>query len=178
MAPLDARGSDHNHADPVGAAADRERETSIVSSQSLCASVKRSSLEDVLAHLRSIGYEKRDPVEMVGEYSVRGGILDVFPAEAAQPVRIEFFGDLIESMRRFDVESQRSVRSDQGDNAAAAARISEVPRVISRHRAGHAGSASQCPGEEFPGWEFWVPRRPSARLVAARPGARCARRLG
>ena len=46
---------------------------------------------------------------MVGEYSVRGGILDVFPAESPQPVRIEFFGDLIESMRRFDLESQRSV---------------------------------------------------------------------
>ena len=66
-------------------------------------------LEDVIAHLRSIGYEKRDPVEMVGEYSVRGGILDVFPAEvrAARPHRV--FGDLIESMRRFDVESQRSI---------------------------------------------------------------------
>ena len=67
------------------------------------------AIEDIMAHLRSIGYEKRDPVEMVGEYSVRGGILDVFPAESPQPVRIEFFGDLIESMRRFDVESQRSV---------------------------------------------------------------------
>ena len=46
---------------------------------------------------------------MVGEYSLRGGILDVFPAESAKPVRIEFFGDQIESIRRFDVESQRSV---------------------------------------------------------------------
>jgi hypothetical protein len=66
-------------------------------------------LEDVLAHLESIGYEKREPVEMVGEYSLRGGILDIFPAEAAKPVRIELFGDLIESIRRFDVETQRSV---------------------------------------------------------------------
>ncbi len=66
-------------------------------------------LEDVVAHLESTGYERRDPVEMVGEYSVRGGILDVFPAEADRPVRVEFFGDQIESMRRFDVETQRSV---------------------------------------------------------------------
>ncbi len=66
-------------------------------------------LEDLLAHLESIGYEKRDPVEMVGEYSLRGGILDIFPAEASKPIRIELFGDLIESIRRFDVETQRSV---------------------------------------------------------------------
>ena len=61
-------------------------------------------LEDLLQHLESIGYEKREPVEMEGEFSLRGGILDVFPAEAPKPVRIEFFGDDIESMRRFDVE--------------------------------------------------------------------------
>ncbi|MCC6860800.1 MAG: transcription-repair coupling factor, partial [Bryobacterales bacterium] len=66
-------------------------------------------LEDLLVHLRKIGYERREPVEMVGEYSVRGGILDVFSPESAQPVRLEFYGDLIESIRRFDPQSQRSV---------------------------------------------------------------------
>jgi transcription-repair coupling factor (superfamily II helicase) len=66
-------------------------------------------LDDLLVHLRKIGYEKREPVEMVGEYSLRGGILDVFPPESSQPVRIEFYGDLIESIRRFDPQSQRSV---------------------------------------------------------------------
>ncbi len=66
-------------------------------------------LEDLVQHLESIGYERREPVEMVGEYSVRGGIFDVFPAEASSPVRVEFFGDEIESIRQFDVESQRSV---------------------------------------------------------------------
>jgi transcription-repair coupling factor (superfamily II helicase) len=60
-------------------------------------------------HLENIGYKRREPVEMVGEYSIRGGIFDVYPAEAARPVRIEFFGDEIESIRQFEVESQRSV---------------------------------------------------------------------
>ena len=59
-------------------------------------------LEDVVAHLESIGYERREPVEMVGEYSVRGGILDVFSPAGRQPVRVEFFGDQIESIRRFE----------------------------------------------------------------------------
>ena len=56
-----------------------------------------------------MGYEKREPVEMVGEYSVRGGIVDVFSPEADKPVRLELFGDEIESIRQFEVESQRSV---------------------------------------------------------------------
>jgi len=67
------------------------------------------SLDALEDHLRSIGYERREPVEMVGEYSIRGGILDVFPAESTRPLRIEFFGDEIESIRRFEVETQRSV---------------------------------------------------------------------
>ncbi len=64
--------------------------------------------DDVVAHLESIGYQRRDPVEMVGEFSVRGGILDAFSPESPRPVRIEFLGDLVESIRLFDVESQRS----------------------------------------------------------------------
>jgi transcription-repair coupling factor (superfamily II helicase) len=67
------------------------------------------SLDTLEDHLKSIGYERREPVEMVGEYSIRGGILDVFPAESTRPLRIEFFGDEIESIRRFEVATQRSV---------------------------------------------------------------------
>jgi transcription-repair coupling factor (superfamily II helicase) len=66
-------------------------------------------LDDLAQHLESIGYERRDPVEGVGEYSIRGGILDVFSPDQEQPVRLEFFGDEIESIRRFDPESQRSI---------------------------------------------------------------------
>ncbi len=67
------------------------------------------AIDDLTVHLQRIGYEPREPVEMVGEFSVRGGIVDIFPAEADKPVRLEFFGDTIESIRRFEVESQRSV---------------------------------------------------------------------
>jgi transcription-repair coupling factor (superfamily II helicase) len=66
-------------------------------------------LEDLVAHLESIGYERREPVEMRGEYSVRGGILDVFPAAAQRPARVEFYGDTAETMRTFDPATQRSV---------------------------------------------------------------------
>ncbi len=60
-------------------------------------------------HLASVGYQLADMVEMRGQYSLRGGIFDVYPPEAEGPVRIEFFGDEIESMRRFDPETQRSL---------------------------------------------------------------------
>ena len=62
---------------------------------------------------------------MVGEYSVRGGIFDVFPAEASRPVRVEFFGDIVESIRQFDVESQRSVLKV---TSAALLPLAEYPR--------------------------------------------------
>jgi len=92
-------------------------------------------LETIEAHLRSIGYEKRDPVEMVGEYSIRGGILDVFGAESVKPLRIEFFGDEVESIRRFDVESQRSVL-----------KVPEAQILPLLEQPRH--------GDAFPGWVF------------------------
>ncbi len=92
-------------------------------------------LDTIEAHLQSIGYEKRDPVEMVGEYSIRGGILDVFPADSARPLRVEFFGDEIESIRRFDVASQRSV-----------VKVAEA-RVLPLREQPRAAPAP-------PGWEF------------------------
>ncbi len=66
-------------------------------------------LDELAAHLRRIGYEAKEPVELTGEFSVRGGIVDIFPAEEDQPIRLEFFGDTIESIRRFDPATQRSV---------------------------------------------------------------------
>jgi transcription-repair coupling factor (superfamily II helicase) len=125
-------------------------------------------LEDVLAHLASIGYEKRDPVEMVGEYSLRGGVLDIFPAETAKPVRIELFGDLIESIRRFDVETQRSVMRIA---EATLLPLAEYPksRELLLEIADQVDVAS--PGDPFPGWEFLVPLvRPRSHSLVALAG--------
>ncbi len=112
-------------------------------------------LEDVVAHLESIGYEKRDPVEMVGEYSVRGGILDVFPAENQKPVRIELFGDQIESMRLFDVESQRSVLKVEGATILPLAEVPKSPALLAQLH--DLASREGVRGEPFPGWEFLAP---------------------
>jgi transcription-repair coupling factor (superfamily II helicase) len=131
------------------------------------------SREDLVQHLESIGYERREPVEMVGEYSVRGGIFDVYPAEASRPVRVEFFGDEIESIRQFDVESQRSVLKL---STATLLPLAEYPRSRSLLRelataAQEADLELSNPGEVFPGWEFLVPMvRPRHNTLLALAG--------
>ena len=57
------------------------------------------------------GYEPADPVDAHGEFGRRGGIFDVFPAGEELPIRIEFIGDTVESIRRFDPGTQRSVET-------------------------------------------------------------------
>ncbi len=114
-------------------------------------------MESIAQHLDSIGYERREPVEMVGEYSIRGGILDVYPAESANPLRIEFFGDEIESIRRFDVASQRSVLKV---SEAHVLPLAETPRTRALfHELASAidFESEASPGDAFPGWEFAVP---------------------
>ncbi|NUO81403.1 transcription-repair coupling factor, partial [candidate division KSB1 bacterium] len=114
------------------------------------------AMDDLAAHLDSIGYERREPVEMEGEYSIRGGIFDVFPAQAHRPVRIEFFGDSIESMRRFDPETQRSVLQVE---EVAVLPLEETPRTsqMLRDLAERTRRGASPGGEPFPGWEFAVP---------------------
>lgn len=68
-------------------------------------------LDEIVGYLESVGYVRSEPVNLPGEYSVRGGILDVYPAGADDPVRVEFFGDEIESMRVFRPDTQRSVET-------------------------------------------------------------------
>jgi transcription-repair coupling factor (superfamily II helicase) len=64
--------------------------------------------ERTQTRLFALGYARVDVVSAAGEYAVRGGILDVFAATADTPVRLEFFGDVLESIRPFDLASQRS----------------------------------------------------------------------
>ncbi|GIX06117.1 MAG: transcription-repair-coupling factor [Candidatus Poribacteria bacterium] len=63
------------------------------------------------ARLRQLGYRRVETVELKGEFTVRGGIVDLFPPTAPRPYRLEFFGDEIESIRTFDESTQRSLES-------------------------------------------------------------------
>ena len=70
---------------------------------------KEVSFEEISKILTEGGYERVEIVEGKGEFSLRGGLLDVFPPDSVYPYRIELFGDEIESIRTFNVESQRSI---------------------------------------------------------------------
>lgn len=65
--------------------------------------------EDLIEKLMAGGYVREEPLKNFGEFSVRGGIIDVWSPEAENPVRLEFFGDTIDSIREFDAETQLSI---------------------------------------------------------------------
>ena len=67
--------------------------------------------EKILGQLVTLGYEHVDKVEQLGQFSARGGIIDIFPINSDVPLRIEFFDTEIESIREFDIDSQRSLKS-------------------------------------------------------------------
>lgn len=68
-------------------------------------------IEELLALLMHLGYSQEDMVEGFGQFSHRGGIVDVFPVGEKHPIRLEFFGDEIDTIRYFDRDSQRSIES-------------------------------------------------------------------
>ncbi len=127
------------------------------------------NVDTLLPHLNTVGYHSTDVVEMPGEYALRGGILDVYSPEDERPVRIEFFGDEVESMRKFDPATQRS--SNPVDEALLLP-LTETPVSEELLGAVHARlSGKRITGNEeiieqavrsggvtvFPGWEFYAP---------------------
>ena len=66
------------------------------------------SPDRLIEKLAASGYVREDPIQNVGQFSVRGGIIDVWPPNANAPARIEFFGDTVDSIREFDAETQLS----------------------------------------------------------------------
>ncbi len=104
--------------------------------------------EALAAHLVDAGYEPSDLVVKRGLFSIRGGIVDLFSPSAESPVRLEFFGDTIESLRSFDPETQRSVTKM---DTAVILPAKELPHLeihhkdypsISEKNSGGAGSGS------------------------------------
>ena len=76
--------------------------------------------EDLAAWLVEHGFQRMEAVELPGEFSRRGGILDIFSPDAETPYRLEFFGDDIESIRQFAADNQRSLGDVQAVEITAA----------------------------------------------------------
>jgi len=153
---------------PLSAALGRFREKSFYASLAL--EIKAGDeldRDDLVDHLVGVGYEPAEPVGSVGQLSVRGGIVDIYSPEAPWPVRLEFFGDQIESLREFEPTTQRSRQPVPATRLLPLFETSRSPQFFERlvHLLSQR-TPSLKPGEfdwhssylgPFPGWEFFIP---------------------
>ncbi len=130
------------------------------------------SPEDLVELLHASGYVREDPVSAVGEFSLRGGILDVWSPGQSAPVRVEFFGDTVDSIRQFDPETQLSIKQLQEAEIVpmreliAGADDFRLWAEAARERWGKDESRARAladrtvhadEGETFAGWEWLMP---------------------
>jgi transcription-repair coupling factor (superfamily II helicase) len=128
----------------------------------------RVGLDRLQSFFRNNGYIRTDTVRESGEFAVRGGIVDLYPAGAAEPLRLDFFGDTLESVRSFDPLNQRSTgKLDE----AVLRPVSEVllddeavRRFRSRYREQFGATGTDDPlyesvsaGRRYVGMEHWLP---------------------
>ena len=138
-------------------------------------------VEQLAGHLGTVGYAAVDVVEMPGQFALRGGILDVYSPEMDRPVRIELFGDEVESMRKFDPASQRSsnpveevVLLPLAETPVTEEILGGVHARLSGARIGGAEGAiaeavAAGGASVFPGWEFYAPVSQVSKTT--KPGA-------
>ncbi len=129
------------------------------------------SPDALVERLLASGYVREDPVGGVGEFSIRGGILDVWSPGSEAPVRVEFFGDTVDSIREFDPETQRSTAQlpviaiapmrEQSVTSADFREWADRARVRwseARYaRALRDRTVFADEGEPFAGWEWLMP---------------------
>jgi transcription-repair coupling factor (superfamily II helicase) len=129
---------------------------------------ERIEREALIGQLNALGYQRADTVAEHGEYAVRGSLIDVFPAGEELALRLDFFGDEIDSLRRFDPADQRSTDKADGFTLMPASEALLDEESIKRFRAGYredfGATATQDPlyqalsdGRRMAGMEHWLP---------------------
>jgi transcription-repair coupling factor (superfamily II helicase) len=114
------------------------------------------------------GYARVDAVREPGEYALRGGIVDLFPPSSESPLRLDLFGDTLESIRRFDPSTQRSLDTIERFTLQPVSEVVLDPEAISRFRSGYRerfgteGLADPLyeavsAGRRYGGYEHWLP---------------------
>ena len=125
---------------------------------------RETQFESIAGELAALGYQRTDRVEARGEFAIRGGIVDLFPAQADTPVRLDFWGDHLEEVREFSVASQRSMDVVPEVTAYPAREVRPGPGTEERAR----DLLTQAPwaaatwdrivaGQLFGGIESWLP---------------------
>lgn len=125
-------------------------------------------VDGIIGFLGENGYARTDTVLEPGEYAVRGGILDVFPAGHGQPVRLDFFGDEVEAIRTFDPETQRTTGDTREVSLIPAGEVFLDEWSVSRFRSQYRESFGVTGGDDplyeavscgrlHTGMEHWLP---------------------
>ncbi|MEP2742710.1 MAG: transcription-repair coupling factor [Bauldia litoralis] len=125
-------------------------------------------MDAIVRWLEDNGFLRSPTVREPGEYAVRGGIVDLFAAGQGEPVRLDFFGDTLESIRTFDTDSQRTVAARKRIDLVPANEMQLSPEAIGRFRQAYVSrfgapsredllyqSASE--GRRYVGMEHWLP---------------------
>ena len=122
----------------------------------------------LLDYLERNGFVRTGTVMEAGDYAVRGGIIDIFPPSGERPVRLDFFGDTLETIRWFDPMSQRSAESVSAVDLGPVSEVLLNPDSIARFRAAYRkqfGAVTRedplyeavSAGRRYPGLEHWLP---------------------
>ncbi len=125
-------------------------------------------IERLTRFLSGSGYHKTGTVREIGEYAVRGGIVDLFPASADKPVRLDFFGDEIEALRSFDPLTQTTTGKLDALRLQPTSEVLLDEQSVARFRTGYRelfGAVTDSDplyeavstGRAFPGVEHWLP---------------------
>ncbi len=125
-------------------------------------------MNKLASRLETSGFERVATVREVGEFAVRGGILDLFVPGAAEPLRLDFFGDTLDSIRAFDPATQRTTGQRADIRLGAMSEVALTPDAISRFRRNYIEAfgapsrddalyAAISEGRRFAGMEHWLP---------------------
>ena len=127
-----------------------------------------TGMASIVTWLELNGFTRASTVREPGDYAVRGGILDLFPPGMDMPVRLDFFGDALETIRSFDAQTQRSETELRGLDLVPVSEFQLVTETIRRFRTGYVkefGAAAPddllyeavSEGRRYPGMEHWLP---------------------
>ena len=122
----------------------------------------------LIAWLETNGFLRTGTVRDSGEYAVRGGIIDLYPAGLPNPVRLDFFGDALESIRAFDAETQRTVGTLRSLDLVPMSEVQLTTESIRRFRQSYVAAfgaptrddrlyEAVSEGRRYPGMEHWLP---------------------
>ena len=124
--------------------------------------------DDLVRWLETNGYMRASTVRDTGDYAVRGGIVDLFPPGLPNPIRLDFFGDTLESIRAFDPETQRSTATLRSLDLVPMSEVQLTTQSMKRFRQAYiAEFGAQTSGDPLyeavsegrrhPGMEHWLP---------------------